>query len=175
MPEMFMIAVMQFDMWNTKCINPVHCSPATMHLSTLLTPAVCVCVFECMCEKCFCTSVCSFVFVCVGVRARTPAYICTCMCVCACMWEYILNQFHHSYCACNVHRVPWAISDIKQTHSLPRSVSHTHKLYAFHCHCPYLCLMHDISWVMHTVDPIIVIHLPISCESRGMFVFAFLE
>ncbi len=49
MPEMFMIAVMQFDMWNTKCINRVHCSPVTMHLSTLLTPTVCVCV--CVCER----------------------------------------------------------------------------------------------------------------------------
>lgn len=40
--EMFMMAQMQFDMWNSKCINPLHCSPVATHLSVLLTPTVCV-------------------------------------------------------------------------------------------------------------------------------------
>lgn len=42
-PEMLMIAVIQCDMWNTKCINPVLCSPVTMHLSTA---AECECTRE---------------------------------------------------------------------------------------------------------------------------------
>ena len=76
MPEMFMIAVMQFDMWNTKCINPAYCSPVTMHLSALLTQAVCVsaCVKSAFVQVC--AALCLSAWVCTQ---RTFAHACVCM------------------------------------------------------------------------------------------------
>lgn len=81
MPEMFMIAVMQVDMCNTKCTNPAHCSAVTTHLSTLLTatPGVCTRVSVSARVKS------AFVRVCAHKRHFT----CVCVCVLMCESESV--------------------------------------------------------------------------------------
>lgn len=124
--------------WLQRCSLTCGTLSVLIQRTAALSPCICLlrrrwlCVFEsmceCMCDKCFCTSVCSFVLVCVGVCVHKNASIHLQVCV---------NVFQISSTTawvCNVHHVPLATSDIKQTHS----VSHCHTQTKTVCFSPSL-------------------------------------